>query len=169
MNITFYFMTEEQAKDFADKLTSLRVSAEVRHFSVQIPNFPMMEDSYRDNIFVTAQEICDKFRCDYNAKLTLADMSLDDCIVMWNNRLDQFNRSAEIHEMDDDKWWDVLAKEVGTWNLIRATEDGVFDRRDQFFFFCENSYRLYSFSNKAELMKIANEDYFIEMIEEDML
>lgn len=46
------------------------------------------------------------------AEIVLDGMSLDECIKMWNET-NHDCRSREIHEIDEDEWWDYLHKELG--------------------------------------------------------
>lgn len=99
------------------------------------------------------------------AKKILVQMSLQECIDMWNGyAVQMYQRGAEIHEMDDHHWWDYLSQELGTyylmWYLLDSSMDN-FDRRDEYFFYDENTYDFYSFDDKNGLMKYT-EEWFIE-------
>lgn len=99
------------------------------------------------------------------AKEILNGMSFEECIDMWNGYAAQmYQRSAEIHSMDEHHWWDYLSRELGTyylmWYLLDSSMDN-FDRRDEYFFYDENTCDFYSFDDKNGLMK-HTEEWFIE-------
>ena len=99
------------------------------------------------------------------AKKILDGMSLEECIDMWNGyAVQMYQRSTEIHEMDDHHWWDYLSRELGTyylmWYLLDSSMDN-FDRHDKYFFYDENTCDFYSFDDKEGLMKYV-EKWFIE-------
>ena len=100
------------------------------------------------------------------AKEILQGMSFEECIEMWNEYgADHYNRSAEIHDMEDFKWWDYLSSSLGAYYLMwfLLGSDGVFKRTDDFFLYNESSCEFYSFNNKEELLFLI-EDCFIEEI-----
>ena len=99
------------------------------------------------------------------AKDILGQMSFQECIDMWNGyAVQMYQRSVEIHEMDDHHWWDYLSRELGTyylmWYILDSSTDN-FDRRDEYFFYDENTCDFYSFDDKEGLMKYT-EEWFIE-------
>lgn len=100
------------------------------------------------------------------AESRLAGMSLEDCIKMWNKEgADMYCRSAEIHEVDEEKWWDYLSEELGAYylatNLLSSRADGHFTHYDRFFFYDENDCTFHSFDDKKGLVKVLGE-WFIE-------
>jgi hypothetical protein len=100
------------------------------------------------------------------AKEILNGMSLEDCIKMWNdNAVESYCRAIEIHEMDDENWWNWLTKELGGFWLMDflLRSESTFNRRDMFFFYDENVNEFYSFDNKEEMFEIIGE-WFIEEI-----
>ena len=102
------------------------------------------------------------------AKEILNGMSLEDCIKMWNDgAADMYQRSAEIHEMDDQHWWDYLSRELGAyylmWYILDSSMDN-FNRRDEYFFYDENTCDFYSFDDKEGLMKHTKEWFIEELI-----
>jgi hypothetical protein len=101
-----------------------------------------------------------------HARARLNNMSLEDCIKMWNEEgADMYNRSAEIHEVDEEKWWDYLSEELGAYylatNLLSSRADGHFTHYDRFFFYDENDCTFHSFDDKKGLVKVLGE-WFIE-------
>ena len=100
------------------------------------------------------------------AKEILNGMSLEGCIKMWNDSVpDHYRRFCEIHEVDDDEWWDRLANELGgyyfMWNLLNC--EGIFNKNDEYFLYNQDSCEFISFDNKERLM-LFMEDWFIEEI-----
>ena len=102
------------------------------------------------------------------AREILNGMSLEDCIKMWNDgAADMYQRSAEIHENEDDEWWTWLSNELGAYYLVRDVLDSSKERKfcsyDTYFFYNEDECRFYSFEDKEDLMKQVGE-WFIEEI-----
>lgn len=100
------------------------------------------------------------------AKCILDAMSLEECIDMWNESgADMYRRSAEIHENEEDGWWNYLSKELGAYYLVRdvikSDKDGNFRSHDMFFFYDDNDCIFYSFEDKEGMMKLL-EEWFIE-------
>jgi hypothetical protein len=96
----------------------------------------------------------------------LAEMSLEDCIKMWNESDERLHRKNEtIHETEDDKWWENLYSEYGAHYLVYDIAGSVKERTfcpyDNYFFYNGDNCRLYSFTDKEELMKIL-EPWFID-------
>ena len=51
----------------------------------------------------------------------LKQMSLQDCIALWNDKaVDHYCRCIEIHKMSDLEWWDRLASEIGGWDFAHV-------------------------------------------------
>lgn len=103
------------------------------------------------------------------AEIILDGMSLDECIKMWNESgADHYCRSREIHEVDEDDWWDYLSNELGTRcfieNLLESRADDFFTHYDRFFFYDDNDCRFYSFDTKDGLMKLLGIWFVEELI-----
>lgn len=102
------------------------------------------------------------------AKEILNGMSLEDCIKMWNeSAADMYQRSAEIHENEDDERWTWLSNELGAYYLVGDIAKSIKERKychyDQYFFYDEGECYFYSFDDKKGMMKIT-EGWFIEEI-----
>ena len=100
-----------------------------------------------------------------NAQEQFKQMSLQDCIDLWNEKTaDHYLRSYEIHEMDDEDWWDYLKGEIdGYWFMRYLLESGqTFNITDRFFFYDSEINQFFSFSTKQELIEEVGEDTFIE-------
>lgn len=101
------------------------------------------------------------------AKEILNGMSLEDCIKMWNESArNEFDFYRVISDMIDDTYWNILARKLGTIDLIWSVLDSsmdTFDRRDGFVFYDENEHTFYSFDDKEEMLKYI-EEWFIEEI-----
>lgn len=100
------------------------------------------------------------------AREILNGMSLEDCIKMWNDgAADMYQRSAEIHENEDDEWWTWLSNELGAGYLVgdiaKSIREKKFCHYDQYFFYDENECYFYSFNDKKEMMKHI-EVWFVE-------
>lgn len=99
------------------------------------------------------------------AKKILSEMTLEECVCMWNDdcSYSQRSRNAEIRRVSDDEWWSYLAKILGGYHLMLflLTSDGLFDRDDEYFFFNEDDSSFYSFDTKEELFFLF-EEWFID-------
>jgi hypothetical protein len=101
------------------------------------------------------------------AQEQLNGMTLEDCIEMWNEyATDHYCRYIEMHPMSDEEWWDVLARELGTWNLTQAMllAGEHFNTSDKYFFYEEFNGHLISFSTSQELLEEVGEDFFVELL-----
>lgn len=95
----------------------------------------------------------------------LRSMTFEECINFCDEvNCDHYNRFVEIHEMSDEEWWNDLAEEYGTWQLMIAvlSSGEAFNATDKFFFFNTEEERVYSFSTKQELTELMTEDWFID-------
>lgn len=104
-----------------------------------------------------------------HAQARLNKMTLEECIKMWNSEgADMYNRSAEIHEIEDEDWWDYLSKELGAYwlscHVIRSTKDKDFNLSHRFFFYDENDCTFHSFDDKKGLVKALGEWFIEELI-----
>lgn len=96
----------------------------------------------------------------------LNGMSLLECIEMWNEiEVDMYRKNVAIHETEDDDWWTHLAEEYGAYYLVHdiagSVKEKTFCPYDTYFFFNEDDCRLYSFTDKEEMMNVIGE-WFIE-------
>ena len=101
------------------------------------------------------------------AKEILRGMSFEDCMEMWNESAAyHYMRAYEIHEIDDDKWWEWLTKEVGGFRLISdlLSSGERFNLTDMYFFYDSEGDSLVSFSTKQEFIEAVEEDFFINEI-----
>lgn len=101
------------------------------------------------------------------AKEILNGMSLEDCIKMWNDSArNEFDFYRIIADMLDDTYWNILARRLGTINLIWDVLDSsmdTFNRLDGYVFYDDNECTFYSFDDKEEMLKYI-EEWFIEEI-----
>ena len=96
---------------------------------------------------------------------TLRAMSFEMCIGMWNeSACDHYMRAYEIHEMDDDNWWDWIQKEIGSgyWYMRYLLQSQSFNVTDRYFFYDTEISEFFSFSTKADMLEIIGDDFFIE-------
>lgn len=103
------------------------------------------------------------------AEIVLDGMSLDECIKMWNESgADHYCRIWEIHEVDEDGWWDYLSGELGAHHIAKtlweSRADGFFSHYDRFYFYDDNDCRLYSFDTKDGLMELLGLWFIVELI-----
>lgn len=94
-------------------------------------------------------------------------MPFKDCIEMWNeSAADHYERAYEIHEIDDEPWWEWLMKESGGWNFVVSLLNSGehFNITDKYFFFDVDGEHLVSFSSKQEFIEAVEEDFFINEI-----
>lgn len=100
-----------------------------------------------------------------DAEQILNSMTLQDCIKLWNESLDQFHQLSKMQPMENENWWNRLAKELGAWDLMHfvwnSGED--FNDTDRFFVYVEDGCTFFSFSTKLELMERMKE-FFIDEI-----
>jgi hypothetical protein len=95
----------------------------------------------------------------------LKEMTFEECIKFCDSiNCDHYERFVEIHRIDDKGWWDELAEEYGTWELINfvLSSGETFNDTDIYFFYNSEEDRIYSFSTKQELVELMTEDWFIE-------
>lgn len=99
------------------------------------------------------------------AREKLSKMSLDECIKMWNESAsDHYRKTYEIHDIDNEDWWNFIAKEIGAfWVARNLTESGDnFNFTDHLFFYDIEAGQFHSFSTKAEMIEILGDDFFID-------
>ena len=101
------------------------------------------------------------------AKEIRQGMSLAECIAMWNESTQHYeDKVFEIHEMDDDNWWEYIAERTGAyclmWYLLHNSEDS-FCRYDEYFLYNENNNTFFSFTSKEEMLEDM-EEFFIDEI-----
>lgn len=96
---------------------------------------------------------------------TLRAMSFEMCIGMWNeSACDHYMRAYEIHEMEEDSWWDWIQKEIGSgyWYMRYLLQSQSFNVTDRYFFYDSEISEFFSFSTKQEMLEIIGDDFFIE-------
>lgn len=141
-----------------------------------------VEDNYFKNIYedgiFTAYEDAKRNWLGYKtegeikreqAESRLAEMSLEDCIKMWNEEgADMYRRCIGIHEVDEDEWWEYLSKELGARHfadrLLDSRADEIFCQYDRYFFYDDNNCTFYSFDDKKGLVKLLGEWFIEELI-----
>lgn len=103
---------------------------------------------------------------DDSAHHILDKMTLSDCITMWNESAsDNHQKMWEIHAMDENAWWDYLAKELGGFGLMTSVRQSAeFDTSEEWFFYDVDCECLRSFSLKSDLLDYVGEDFFLNEI-----
>lgn len=165
MKTLFYFQDIQQAEHFAHGLRKCNILCEQPSCVVEIPNFRHFSDFNKERIFEIAKGYSTFFHCDYQARQTLDTMTMQDCIDLWNERAtDMYHQLSFIKPMDDENWWNHLAKELGAWDLMHfvwhSGED--FNDSDMYFGYIEDGCEFFSFSTKQELIERIGEDFFID-------
>lgn len=96
----------------------------------------------------------------------LDNMSLEDCICMWNESAsDHYCKLWAIHETDDESWWNHVASEIGGFDLMKAVkESDNFCVSDKYFFVDVDYGLIRSFNTKQELLDLVGEDLFLNEI-----
>lgn len=103
-----------------------------------------------------------------DARNILQGMTFEECIKMWNeSAADHYMRAYEIHEIDNDKWWEWLVKDTGGFFFVRdlLSSGERFNLTDKFFFYDAEGSMFISFSTKQEFIEAVEEDFFINEIQ----
>ena len=100
------------------------------------------------------------------ARHILDKMTLPECITMWNESAsDHYQKMWEIHAMDEESWWNYLAKELGGFDLMQAVRKSEnFNISDEWFFFDQDYGLMRSFDLKSDLLDLVGEDFFLNEI-----
>ena len=82
---------------------------------------------------------------------------------MWNESV---STVCEIHEVEEDKWWDFLAMYGGAYHLMSrlCRSEASFSPFDQYFFFDDNDETFISFDSKEEMIGLIGEWFLEEII-----
>lgn len=96
----------------------------------------------------------------------LDNMSLEECITMWNESAsDHYCKLWEIHEVCDESWWNHIANEIGGFDLMKAVRQSAeFDTSEKWFFYDMDYGHLKSFNTKSNLIDFIGEDFFLNEI-----
>jgi hypothetical protein len=101
-----------------------------------------------------------------SAEDILKSMTLQECIDMWNESTDRFHQLSKMQPMENEEWWNHLAKELGAWDMMhflwKSGEN--FNDSDMYFVYVEDGCTFFSFSTKQELMELMGEFYIDEII-----
>lgn len=95
----------------------------------------------------------------------LKKMTFEECIAFCDSvNLDHYDRFVEIHRISDKDWWNELAEEYGTWELIQSYVNSgrTFNDTDIYFLYNTEDDSLNSFSTKQELIELMTEDWFVD-------
>jgi hypothetical protein len=106
------------------------------------------------------------------AKRQFEQMSMHDCINMWNNTAaDHYSRELAINDMECEQWWNTLSEYLGAWDLIHVVINSGdnFNDSDKYFFFDKESNCMRSFSTKQELIQQIGENFFIDHLMEQKM
>lgn len=101
-------------------------------------------------------------------------MTLEDCIKMWNESDEKmYRRNEVIRDMESDKDWEYLSSEYGAYYLVHDISNSVKEKTfcpfDEYFFFNGDDCRLYSFTEKEELIELLEEWFIDELINRESL
>lgn len=131
------------------------------HYDITMDYDKELDDWYVANL---SEKQIEPLCKEEQAERELAKMSLEDCIKMWNESTDQFHQLSKMQPMENEGWWNHLAKELGAWDLMHfiwnSGED--FNDTDKYFMYEEDGCKFFSFSTKQELLEAVGKDMFIE-------
>lgn len=167
MNATFYFENTTQAERFGNALRECFIHSVTSGKMVEIYNFSMIKEEYKKHVLVTAKAIYKEVITDAGAVEKFQKMSMQECIDFWNEyATDQFNQLVSIHPMEDESWWNHLARELGAWDLMHFVWDSRenFNDSDLYFLYIENNCRFFSFSTKQEFVEYMGNDFFLDTL-----
>lgn len=167
MNATFYFENTTQAERFSKSLRECFILSIVSGKMVEIYNFSMIKEECKKDVLGMAKKIYREVTTDMNAVDKFANMTMQECIDLWNEyATDQFHQLVEIHPMEDENWWNHLAKELGAWDLMHfvwnSGED--FNDSDMYFAYLDDVCHFISFSTKQEFVEHIGEQFFIDTL-----
>lgn len=103
------------------------------------------------------------------AEQILSEMTLEDCIKMWNESDEKmYRRNEVIRNMESDKDWEHLSSQYGAYYLVHDISHSVKEKTfcpfDDYFFYNGDDCRLYSFTEKKELIELLGEWFIDELI-----
>lgn len=98
------------------------------------------------------------------AEKRLKEMTLQEMIDLWNDKVEMYEKTSVIGEMDDVEHWDMLGKELGGYQLARILINGGedFHEPDDYVFCNIETETIFSFSTKQEMLEYIGEDWFID-------
>lgn len=167
MNATFYFENNAQAEQFSKELRKCFILSIVSGKVVEIYNFSHIKEEFKGDVLGIAKKVYKEVTTDMTAVDKFARMTLEECIDLWNEyATDQFNQLVEIHPMEDEDWWNHLAKEMGAWDLMHFVWNSGerFNDSDLYFAYLEDYCEFVSFSTKQELVERIGEEFFIDTL-----
>lgn len=165
MKTSFYFQDIKQAEQFAHKLRRCHILCDQTSYVVEVTNFRHFSDSKKTQVFEITKCYSTYFHCDYQEREKLDEMTMLDCIELWNKRAtDMYHQLSFIKLMEDEKWWNHLSSKLGAWDLMHyvwnSGED--FNDSDKYFGYIEDNCTFFSFSTKQELLEKIGEDFFLD-------
>lgn len=167
MNTSFYFENKAQAEKFYKELRKCFILSTVSGKVVEIYNFPMIRDEYKKDVLGMAKRIYKEVITDMSAVDKFQQMTMQECIDLWNEyATDQFHKLVAIHPMEDEDWWNRLAKELGAWDMMHFVwhSGENFNDSDLYFAYLEDNCQFFSFSTKQELVERIGEQFFIDTL-----
>ena len=122
MNATFYFKNEQQAERFSRSLRECFILSIISGKMVEIYNFSMIKEECKKDVLGIAKRIYKEVVTDMGAVDKFANMTMQECIDMWNEyATDQFNQLVAIHPMEDEPDW------CYQWNSEQEDTYGYYD------------------------------------------
>lgn len=170
MNTTFYFENKVQAEHFCKELRKSFILATSNNNVAEIYNFTMIKDECKRDVLGIAKKIYHNVYSDLSARETLQQMTMQDCIDLWNERAtDMYNRLSYIKPMEEENWWNYLSSKLGAWDLMHFVWNSGenFNDSDKYFAYIEDGCEFFSFSTKQELIERIGEDFFIDNLNEE--
>lgn len=167
MNATFTFENEIQAERFGKELGKRFINSIPYRNMVEVYNYSFLENQCKNLIHAIAREHCMGVITDASAVERLQQMTLQECIDLWNEYLDQFHQLSYIKPMEDEDWWNHLAKELGAWDMMHFVQNSGadFNDADMHFAYIEDNCTFFSFSTKQELVEYTGEQFFIDILD----
>lgn len=165
MNTTFYFENKAQAERFCKELRKSFILATCHNNVAEIYNFAMIKDEYKSSVLGIAKKIYHNVYCDLSAREKLQQMSMIDCIELWNERAtDMYHQLSYIKPMEDESWWNHLSSKLGAWDLMHFVWNSGenFNDSDMYFGYIEDGCEFFSFSTKQELIERIGEEFFLD-------
>lgn len=98
------------------------------------------------------------------AEKRLKEMTLQEMIDLWNDKVEMYEKTSVIGEMDDVEFWDYLGSELGGYQLMKIIINSgeTFHEPDDYVLCETNNEEMYSFSTKQGLLDIVHKDWFIQ-------
>lgn len=165
MNTTFYFENKAQAEQFSRELRKCFILSVVSGTMVEIYNFALIKEECKKDVLGMARKIYKEVVSDMTAQEKLEKMTLQECIDLWNDSVDQYHQLTKIQPMENEEWWNYLAPTIGVWDFMHQLWNSGerFNDSDRYFVYIEDACEFVSFSTKQELVELMGEFFIDEL------